>query len=357
MGGATFLIGCIPTFKTIGWFAPVLLLIFRLFQGLAISGEYAGATIYVAENSPDDRRGFYTGFIQSTVPLGLLLCLSILIITRSSMSEQNFENYGWRLPFLFSAILVMLCYIIRRRLPETPHYQKLQAEGNLSKTPVKESFKTKGNVKLMLLAIFGGGGAQSALMQTTHFVMLYFLQRTVFLSLDTTLLIIIVATILGCPFFQFFGGLSDKIGRKAIILSGLILSTVLIPVTFYYILHIGNPNGLNQVHAIGSVEIIKLILMIASLHICCAMVYGPLGAFILELFPTRIRFTSMGFAYNMGNGVLGGSTTFITELFRNLFLISASLSPFTGLIYPLSLIVIAVFVNALFVPETYQRKL
>lgn len=230
------------------------------------------------------------------------MCLSVLIITRSSMTEQDFENYGWPFPFLFSAILVMLCYFIRRRLPETPHYQKLQAEGNLSKTPVKESFKTKGNVRLMLLAIFGGGGAQSALMQTTHFVMLYFLQRTVFLSLDTTLLIIIVATILGCPFFQFLGGLSDKIGRKAVILSGLILSTILIPLTFYYILQIGNPNGLNQIHAIGNAEIVKLILMIACLHICCAMVYGPLGAFILELFPTRIRFTSMGLLTIWGMG-------------------------------------------------------
>ncbi len=140
-------------------------------------------------------------------------------------------------------------------------------------------------------------------------------------------------------------------------LSWLILSAILIPIAFYFILNTGNPDGLNDVHAVDNMTVIKLILMITALHICCAMVYGPLGAFILELFPTRIRFTSMGFAYNIGNGVLGGSTTFITELIRNFIFISAALSPFTGLIYPLSLIVIAIIVNAFWIPETYKRKL
>ena len=357
MGGATFLIGCIPNFETIGWFAPLLLLVFRLMQGLAISGEYTGATIFVAEHAPDHRRGFYTGFIQSTVPLALLLCLGILFITRNLMTSENFDSYGWRFPFLFSSVLVVLCYIVRRTLNETPRYTQLRAEGKTSSMPVRESFKAKGNIKFMLLAIFGGCAAQSTLMQTTHFVVLFFLQRSVHLSLETTLIIVSIATLVGCPFFQFFGALSDKVGRKPIILSGFILSAILVPLAFYNMLHLGNPDGITHIHTIDGAAITKIILLIISLHICCAMVYGPMGAFILELFPTRIRFTSMGFAYNIGNGVLGGSTTFITELLRSVILASALISPFTGLIYPLTLIAIAIVVNAFLVPETYKRKL
>lgn len=357
MGGATFLIGCIPRFEAIGWFAPMMLLVLRLLQGLAISGEYTGATIFVAEHAPHHRRGFYTGFIQSTVPLGLLLCLSVLVVTRASMTDEEFQTYGWRFPFLFSAVLVLLCYFVRRRLDETPLYSQLRAEGKTSNSPVKDSFKTPGNIKLMLQAVFGGCAAQSALMQTTHFVLIFFLQRSVYLSFQMTLFIVGIATLVACPFFQLFAALSDKVGRKAVMLSGFVLSAVMVPIAFYTILHLGNPLGLTESHTIDNSPIIKIILLIISLHICCAMVYGPLGAFILELFPTQIRFTSMGFAYNIGNGVLGGSTAFVTELLRNIILVSAAMSPFIGLIYPLSLIIIAIIVNALFVPETYRRTL
>jgi MFS family permease len=356
MGSATFLIGCIPTFETIGWLAPFFLLILRLLQGLAISGEYTGATIYVAEHAPEDKRGFYTGFIQSTIPLALLLCLGVLFITQRSMSSEAFSTYGWRIPFLFSAALVLLSYLIRRKLSETPRYRLLQIQGNISNKPVSESFGTKGNIKTMLLLIFGGCGAQSTLMQTTHFVMLFFLQRVVFLSLDTTLLVIGIATLLGCPFFQLSGAWSDKIGRKKVILPGLMLSVILVPLVFYVILQEGNPQQLKEAHAISNMAMAKLTLLILSLHICCAMVYGPLGAFILESFPARIRFTSMGFVYNIGNGVLGGSTTFIAELFRSMAIAGAAFSFFAGLVYPLVLIVTAIIVFAFFVPETYRRR-
>jgi MFS family permease len=357
MGSATFLIGCIPTFKTIGWLAPLLLLVLRLLQGLAISGEYTGATVYVAEHAPENKRGFYTGFIQSTIPLALLLCLGVLFITQRSMSPEAFGNYGWRIPFLFSAVLVLLSYFIRRKLGETPQYTQLQAQGNISHKPVRESFQTKGNIKTMLLLIFGGCGAQSTLMQTTHFVMLFFLQRVVYLSFETTLLVIGTATLLGCPFFQLAGAVSDKLGRKKIILPGLLLSAVLLPLVFYLILQEANPQHLKEIHAISTMAMAKLIVLILSLHICCAMVYGPLGAFILESFPARIRFTSMGFVYNIGNGVLGGSTTFIAELFRSIVIAGTTVSLFAGLIYPLALILIAIIVLAFFIPETYRRNL
>jgi MFS family permease len=222
---------------------------------------------------------------------------------------------------------------------------------------VKETFTAKGNFKSILLIVFGGCAAQSTLMQTTHFVMIFYLQRTVLLSLDTTLLLVAPATLLGFPFFQIFGSLSDKAGRKIVMLSGLVLSALLVPLVFYMILQQGNPDHLTAIHTIDNVTKIKLILLIASLHICCAMVYGPLGAFILESFPARIRFTSMGFVYNVGNGVLGGSTTFIGELLRGMAVLTATFSFLTGLLYPLLLILLAIVVNIFFIPETYQRKL
>jgi MFS family permease len=357
MGGATFLIGCIPSFAHVGWLAPVLLLGCRLVQGLAISGEYAGATIYVAEHSPAHKRGFYTGFIQATPALGLLLCLVVVSATRHLLGNEAFEDQGWRIPFLFSAVLVGLAYLVRRKLGESPLYAQLQTEGRTSSRPVQESFKAKGNLRLMLLAVFGGCAAQSTLMQTTHFVTLFFLQRTVHLPVDRVLLIMAVATLLGSPFFQAFAGLSDRVGRKRVMLAGLVLSTLLVPAAFYLFLHLGNPDGLPQVITVSAATTAQLTLLVLLLHLCCAMVYGPLGAFILELFPTRIRYTSMGFAYNIGNGVLGGSTTFLTVWLQRTFPVSAALSPFIGLAYPLLLLVIAILINSLFVPETYRRPL
>jgi len=273
------------------------------------------------------------------------------------MTTNAFNSYGWRFPFLLSSILVILGYYIRRKLTETPRYKTLRAAGNISKKPVKETFTTKGNLKSMLLIVFGGCAAQATLMQTTHFVMIFYLQRTLLLSLETTLLIVAAATLLGFPFFQLFGALSDKVGRKIVMLSGLILSALLVPLAFYVILQQGNPDQLTIVHSIDGATTIKIILLIATLHICCAMVYGPLGAFILEAFPTRIRFTSMGFVYNVGNGVLGGSTTFLSELLRSMTLLTTTFSIFTGLLYPLFLILLAIIINAFFIPETYRRKL
>lgn len=357
MGSATFLIGCIPSFETIGWLAPLSLLLLRLLQGLAISGEYSGATIYVAEHARDHQRGYYTGFIQSTIPLALLTCLSVLFLTQKAMTADAFNSYGWRFPFLLSAILVILGYYIRKKLTETPRFKTLKAAGKISNKPVKETFTTTGNLKAMFLIVFGGCAAQATLMQTTHFVMIFYLQRSVLLSLETTLLIVGASTLLGFPFFQLFAAMSDKVGRKIIILSGLILSALLVPLVFCVILLQGNPDHLTVVHTIGDVTTIKIILLIAALHICCAMVYGPLGAFILEAFPTRIQFTSMGFVYNVGNGVLGGSTTFIAELLRGMAIITATYSFFTGLLYPLFLILVAIVINAFFIPETSKRKL
>lgn len=357
MGTATFLIGCLPTFNQVGWLAPILLLMLRLCQGLAISGEYAGATIYVAEHAPANKRGFYAGFIQATVPFGLLICLMVVFSTRALMTTENFTAYGWRIPFLFSSILVILSYIIRRRLKESPLFSKIKVEGKLAQAPVKEAFKIRGNLRLMLLAVFGGNAAQSTIMHCAQFVSLYFLQLTVHLKDTTALLILAVANLLGGIFFQPFGALSDRIGRKKVILTGLVLSTVIIPVSFYLFIRLGNPAGLTTVHGVSAVTVAMLTGLVFLMSICSAMVYGPMGAFMLELFPTNIRYTSMGFSYNIGNGVFGGSTAFITQFLSKTLVVGLAFAPFVGLIYPLSLILIAIVINVLYVPETYKRSL
>lgn len=357
MGTATFLIGCLPDFNQVGWLAPILLLILRLCQGLAISGEYAGATIYVAEHAPANKRGYYTGFIQATVPFGLMICLLVVFGTRSLINNNNFAAWGWRIPFLFSSVLVVLSYLLRRKLKESPLFNQIKMQGKIEQSPVNQAFKQKGNLKLMLLAVFGGNAAQSTVMHCAQFVSLYFLQLTVHLKDNTALLILAAANLLGGLFFQPFGALSDRVGRKKIILAGLIAAAFIIPASFYLFVHLGNPAGLTTPHDISAGVTCIFIGLIFLMSICSAMVYGPMGAFMLELFPTNIRYTSMGFSYNIGNGVFGGSTAFVTEFLKSNLVVGIALAPYIGLAYPLTLIVSAICINAAFVPETFKTKL
>ncbi len=345
MGGATFLIGLIPTFAQIGWFAPILLLLFRLVQGFALSGEYSGAIIYVSENAPIDRRGYYTGFIQATVPVGLLLCLSVVIMVQSMMTSAEFTSWGWRIPFLTSAILVVFSYFIRKKMEETPVFEALKRSNNLSKSPIKDSLGSKASLKKMLAIIFGGNAAQSTIMQTAQFVTLYFLQRAMKVDENTSLVILALALLLGTPFFQWAGKWSDRYGRSKVIYLGLCLAAVSIPASFYLFHAYGNPQQLTVSHGLSLSTTVLFVLLTFINTLASALVYGPMGVYVMEFFSGKTRYTSMGFTHNVGNGVLGGATPLITEFMKGHLLVSAALSPFIGLLYPMTLILIALVVN------------
>lgn len=351
MGGATFLIGLLPTFHAVGWLAPILLLILRLFQGFALSGEYSGAIIYVSENAPIEKRGFYTGFIQATVPVGLLLCLVVVISIQSVMLPENFNSWGWRLPFLMSAILVFFSYAVRKKMDETPVFKEMQASGNIAKSPIKESLNSLSKWKVIMMLIFGGNAAQSTIMQTSQFVTLYFLQRVVKINEFTSLVILALALLLAIPFFQWAGAWSDKYGRKKVIYAGICLGLVSIPLSFYMFNTLGNPENLSSPHGISLSTTILFIFLSFLNMLSSALVYGPMGVYIMEFFAGRTRYTSMGFTHNVGNGVLGGATPFVTELLKANFIVGAAFSPYVGLIFPMGLIVTALMINP-FLKET-----
>lgn len=334
MGGATFLIGLLPDFAHAGWWAPVMLLFLRLLQGFALSGEYSGAIIYVAETAPPEKRGYYTGYIQSTVPLGLLLCLSVVILVQSSMSVDDFNTWGWRIPFLSSAVLVVFSYLIRRKMGETPVFTRLREGGELSTSPIKESLGSGKIWRRILNIVFGGNAAQSAIMQTAQFVTLYFMQRAVKMDEQLSLVILASALLLGAPFFQLAAKWSDQYGRKKVIYSGLLLAAVSIPSAFYLYYTFAS-----AVHEPG---VLMLFILFAWINtFASALVYGPMGIYVMECFEGRTRYTGMGFTHNLGNGVLGGATPLITEWLKGRAWLGPILGPYAGLLYPMVLIFLA----------------
>jgi len=355
MGSATFCIGLIPNFSVIGWLAPILLLAMRLVQGFALSGEYAGAIIYTSENSPPDKRGYYTGFTQATVPVGLLLCLLVVILVQSLMTPEDFADWGMRIPFLSSVILVLFSYLMRRRIEETPYFLEMKQSGNIAKSPVREVLRDKAKLKLMLKLIFGGNAAQSAIMHSSQFVTLYFLQRTVHVNEATSYIILAVALLAGTPLFQLAGKWSDTFGRKKLIYYGMLIALVSIPLSFYLFLTLGNPDRLTVPHDIGAPLTMLFILLVFVNTFASALVYGPMGAFVLEYFHGRTRYTAMGFTHNIGNGLIGGATPLVTELLRSTLTVSAAFAPYVGLLYPLGLIGIGLVVNP-FIGEAEEEE-
>jgi MFS family permease len=224
MGGATFLIGCVPAYETIGYFAPLLVLILRLLQGLALGGEYGGAATYVAEHSPSNRRGFFTSWIQTTATLGLFISLIVIYITRHSLSKEDFTDWGWRIPFWVSSIMIIVSYVIRRNMHESPVFTKVKEEGKVSTNPLKESFGNKLNFKYVLLALFGATMGQGVVWYTGQFYAMSFIEKTMGIDKDISDNIMLVSLALGTPFFVLFGWLSDKMSRKWIMMMGMLLA-------------------------------------------------------------------------------------------------------------------------------------
>lgn len=406
MGGSTFVIGLVPSYESIGIAAPLLVLFLRLAQGLALGGEYGGAATYVAEHSPEGKRGFYTSFIQTTATLGLFVSLGVILVVRESLGVTEFNDWGWRIPFLLSAILVGVSVFIRMRMQESPLFSKLKAEGKISKNPIKESFTKKENLKLVLIALFGATAGQGVVWYTGQFYALSFLQKTCSIEFVQSSTIIAIALALSTPFFIFFGWWSDKVGRKYIMMIGLLLAVVTYHPIYKQIYALADVKAKQELtelkkishqtsisesdtvqttsvahtfsdqtifneittetHQAGVVKTEtrkEVILSTAAKWITVAlifiqvlfvtMVYGPVAAFLVELFPTRIRYTSMSLPYHIGFGVFGGLTPFIaTALYESSKTEAAPAGdPFAGLWYPIIVASICFVIGMIFLPK------
>jgi MFS family permease len=452
MGLSTFLVGVLPSYASIGVAAPVILITLRLLQGLALGGEYGGAATYVAEHSRDDNRGFATSWIQTTATGGLFLSLLVILGCRLSLGNEAFEAWGWRIPFLVSALLLGISVYIRLQLSESPLFKQMKEQGKTSKAPLTEAFGQWKNLKLVLLALFGATAGQAVVWYTGQFYALYFLTQTVKVDATTANLLVAAGLLIGTPFFLFFGWLSDRIGRKAVIMSGCLIAALTYFPIFKAITHYANP-ALEAAAATSPVSVIAdpaecsfqfdpvgkkvfnsscdiaksalakagipydnvaaepgtvaqvkigndfvasfdgktldkatfkeqsgafgktlgdalkaaqypakadpaqvnkpmLIVLLALLVIYVTMVYGPIAAWLVEMFPTRIRYSSMSLPYHIGNGWFGGFVPTIAFA-----LVSLKGDIYYGLWYPIIVAVATLIIGTLFLRETKGSSL
>jgi MFS family permease len=387
MGGATSLIGFLPTYATIGIAAPIILLLIRVLQGLALGGEYGGAAVYVAEHVPDERRGFYTSFIQITATLGLFVSLAVILIVKNSMSKNTFTSWGWRLPFIVSIFLVAISLYIRLRMKESPIFQHIKSSGMTSARPLKEAFTRWENLKRVLISLFGATAGQGVVWYTGQFYALFYLQTILRVNATSATYIIAIALLMGMPFFVFFGAISDRIGRKWIMMLGCLLAAIC-----YLPIYrgMGAAAGSNVVTAVsqqnpvtGAISLTpqtlvngalqpakevlpyagfsdlianpiawKLILLIFIQVIFVTMVYGPIAAYLVEAFPAKIRYTSLSLPYHIGNGVFGGLLPLI-----GLAVIAKTGNIYAGLYYPIIVASITFIVGSLLLRETRHVRI
>lgn len=340
MGAATFAIGLLPTYDRIGLLAPAALLFLRLLQGLALGGEYGGAATYVAEHAPVGTRGFYTSFIQTTATLGLLLSLGVILVTRLSLGEAPFKEWGWRIPFFLSAVLIALSYYLRRRLEESPLFAELQASGGISKSPLRDSFLDPENRRWMLIAMFGAIAGQSVLWQTSQFYSFYYLQTVLKVDFVIANGIVAVALVLATPFFVVFGALSDRIGRKPVMMTGCLLATL------SYLPIYAAMTAVSGVAAGTAPNVIALTALVWLQIFFATMAYGPIAAFLVELFPTRIRYTSISLPYHLGNGLTGGLVPVVGTA-----AVAATGNLYAGLYFPMTVAGITFLVGTIFLRD------
>jgi MFS family permease len=397
MGGSTFLIGLVPSYATIGAWAPALVLLLRLLQGLALGGEYGGAATYVAEHSPAEKRGFYTSWIQTTATLGLFVSLGVILSIRRLVGVEEFTTgNGWRYPFLVSILLVIVSVIIRLKMKESPLFAKLKVEGKTSVNPLKESFGHKANFKMVLLALFGATMGQGVIWYTGQFYAQSFILTKCNIEYEQANTIILIALAIATPFFVVFGALSDKWGRKNIMLLGMLLGVFLYRPIFQQLYSIADTNKkqavantVSETDVAGSInvpavvtsytdgtilkvttkttadavkttkEVVlgegdkwKMILLIASMVLFVTMVYGPIAAFLVEMFPTKIRYTSMSLPYHIGNGVFGGLVPFIATLITTI----PGTNHLSGLWYPIGIAALCFIIGALYLSNKIDKN-
>ncbi len=410
MGFSTFAIGCIPNYESIGFLAPILVLVFRLIQGLALGGEYGGAATYVAEHAPAHRRGFFTSWIQTTATLGLFISLGVILMTRhfldadQAKSIAKFNDWGWRIPFWISSLLVMVSIYIRLRMAESPMYSKLKSEGKTSVNPLKESFGHKANLKMVLLALFGATMGQGVVWYTGQFYAQSFIENVCKVEFDQSRTILIWGILFATPFFVVFATLSDKIGRKWIMLSGMFLAIISYNYLFTSLYNIADakqkteivvntkiettvkliPNSTDSIRKVvtksyftdgmsmvstktdtaystpgkttkkpavaisktlSSSDYWKMVGIVFILILYVTLVYGPIAAFLVELFPTKIRYTSMSLPYHIGNGVFGGLTPFIATLLTTIYVDNK----IVGLMYPIIIAAVCLVIGAVYI--------
>jgi predicted MFS family arabinose efflux permease len=455
MGGATFLVGCLPNYESIGVAAPILLIVLRLLQGLALGGEYGGAVVYVAEHAPANRRGRYTAWIQTTATLGLFLSLLVILVTRLVLGDE-FETWGWRVPFLLSAVLLVISVYIRLQLNESPVFQAMKDEGRLSRAPLRDSFGKWPNLRLVLLALFGATAGQAVIWYGGQFYALFFLEKILQVASREANLVMAAALLIGTPFFIVFGILSDRVGRKPIVLGGCVLAALTYFPAFEALTRYANP-ALAAAQASAPVTIVAdpddcsvqfdpvgrtvfnrscdvakaalakagipyrnvaaspgtiaqvqigagaaavrvdsfrgemlsreafaadsrtfaselraaldragyparadmdrvnypmLIAVCTWLVLLVTMVYGPIAAWLVELFPPQIRYTSMSLPYHVGNGWFGGFLP-VTSF----AIVAATGDIYAGLWYPIAIASITAVIGALLLPETRGRHI
>jgi MFS family permease len=384
MGGATALVGALPSYATAGWFSPIILIALRVLQGLALGGEYGGAAVYVAEHVPDDKRGFYTSFIQITATLGLFVSIAVIIGTQNAMSEAAFKEWGWRIPFLGSLILVLISLYIRLQMKESPIFQQIKSTGMTSAAPLKEAFTVGENFKRFLITLFGATAGQGVVWYTGQFFALFFMQTILKVPARDANIIVAKALLIGMPLFVLFGWLSDRIGRKGIIMAGLILAAVSyrVPGTdigIYPAMQRAAGNNVTHVDATKNkvtgatvltpqtvdatgkaitapvainADKTKLMWLVFLQVIFVTMVYGPIAAFLVESFPAKIRYSALSLPYHIGNGVFGGLVPLVC-----VWIPAATGNPFDGLYYPITIAAITFVVGVIALHDTRNVKI
>ncbi|HEU4477705.1 MAG TPA: MFS transporter [Pyrinomonadaceae bacterium] len=382
MGGATALIGFLPTYASIGILAPITLLIIRILQGLALGGEYGGAAVYVAEHVPDERRGFYTSFIQITATLGLFLSLVVVLFVQNSMDKDAFNSWGWRIPFVISILLVGISLYIRLRMKESPIFRQIKGAGMTSVQPLKDAFTKWVNLRRVLISLFGATAGQGVVWYTGQFYALFYLQTILKVNGRSANYIVAIALLLGMPLFVVFGALSDRLGRKWIMMAGCLVAAIsYIPIYKAMQVAAGSEvstavsqrnlvtgaisltpqslvNGVLQPARevlpytdfstfISSPIAWKLILLVFVQVVFVTMVYGPIAAYLVEAFPANIRYTSLSLPYHIGNGIFGGLLPLI-----GLSVIAQTGNIYAGLYYPIIVASITFVVGSLLLKET-----